>query len=97
MSITSRLTLDRRNSGNTSFHDKFASAESAPVKLDGGVLRLRLRLRLIVDQCSVEVFAQDGRVVLTDLVFPLSGNLRTDVSVEGGTAVVRKLAVTALS
>lgn len=46
---------------------------------------------------SVEVFAQDGRVVLTDLVFPLSGNLRTDVSVEGGTAVVRKLAVTALS
>lgn len=95
MSITSRLTLDRRNSGNTSFHDKFASAESAPVKLDGGVLRLRLRL--IVDQCSVEVFAQDGRVVLTDLVFPLSGNLRTDVSVEGGTAVVRKLAVTALS
>ncbi|MBB6402739.1 glycoside hydrolase family 32 protein [Arthrobacter sp. AZCC_0090] len=91
--ITSRLTLDRRNSGNTSFHDKFASAESAPVKLDGGVLRLRL----IVDQCSVEVFAQDGRVVLTDLVFPLSGNLRTDVSVEGGTAIVRKLAVTALS
>ncbi|GAA3315662.1 glycoside hydrolase family 32 protein [Arthrobacter ramosus] len=91
--ITSRLTLDRRNSGNTAFHDKFPSAESAPVELDDGVLRLRV----IVDQCSVEVFAQDGRVVLSDLVFPLSGSLGTDVCVEGGTAIVRKLAVTALS
>ena len=62
------------------------------MKLDGGVLRLRV----IVDQCSVEVFAQDGRVVLSDLVFPLSGNLGTDVFVKGGTAIVRKLAVTAL-
>jgi levanase/levanbiose-producing levanase len=91
--VTSRLTLDRRNSGNTAFHGKFASAESAPVKLDGGVLRLRV----IVDQCSVEVFAQGGRVVLSDLVFPRSGNLGTDVCVEGGTAIVRKLAVTAMS
>ncbi|CAN7150263.1 glycoside hydrolase family 32 protein [Arthrobacter sp. LjRoot14] len=91
--VTSRLTLDRRHSGNTAFHGKFASAESAPVKLDGGVLRLRV----IVDKCSVEVFAQGGSVVLSDLVFPVSGNLGTEVSVEGGTAVVRKLAVTALS
>jgi levanase/levanbiose-producing levanase len=91
--VTSRLTLDRRNSGNTAFHGNFASAESAPVKLDGGVLRLRV----IVDHCSVEVFAQGGRVVLSDLVFPVPGNLGTEVCVEGGTAIVRKLAVTALS
>ncbi|GAP53601.1 levanas [Arthrobacter sp. Hiyo6] len=91
--MTSRLTLDRRKSGNTAFHGKFASADSAPLKLDGGVLRLRI----IVDECSVEVFAQEGRVVLSDLVFPLSGNLGTDVCVEGGTAMVRKLAVTSLS
>lgn len=91
--VTSRVTLDRRNSGNTAFHGKFASAESAPVKLDGGVLRLCV----IVDQCSVEVFAQGGSVVLSDLVFPLSGNLGTEVYVEGGTAIVRKLAITALS
>lgn len=91
--VTSRLTLDRRNSGNTTFHGKFASVESAPVTLDGGVLRLRV----IVDQCSVEVFAQGGRVVLSDLVFPLSGNLGAEVHAQGGTATVRKLAVTALS
>ncbi|WLQ08127.1 glycoside hydrolase family 32 protein [Arthrobacter oryzae] len=91
--VTSRLTLDRRNSGDTAFHEKFASTESAPVKLDGGVLRLRV----IVDQCSVEVFAQGGGVVLSDLVFPLPGNLGADVCVQGGTAIVRKLVVSALS
>ena len=73
--VTSQITLDRRNSGNTAFHGKFASAESAPVKLDDGVLRLRV----VVDHCSVEVFAQGGRVVLSDLVFPMSGNLGTEV------------------
>jgi levanase/levanbiose-producing levanase len=86
--VTSQLTLDRRNSGNTSFHEKFASAESAPVKLDDGVLRLRV----IVDQ-SVEAFAQGGSVVLSDLVFPLSGSLGTELRAEGGTAMLRKLVV----
>lgn len=89
---TSQLTLDRRNSGNTGFHEKFASAESAPVRLDGGVLRLRI----IVDQ-SVEVFAQDGRVVLSDLVFPLPGSLDTELRVDGGTAIVRNLVVSSFS
>ncbi|WP_454809515.1 glycoside hydrolase family 32 protein [Paenarthrobacter nitroguajacolicus] len=90
---TSQLTLDRRNSGNTAFHEKFASAESAPVTLEDGVLRLRV----IVDHGSVEVFAQGGKVVLTDLVFPASENVGTQLSVEGGTALVRKLTVSAVS
>jgi levanase/levanbiose-producing levanase len=90
--MTSQLTLDRRNSGNTGFHEKFASAEWAPVKLDDGVLRLRV----IVDQ-SVEVFAQGGRVVLSDLVFPLSGSLGTELRAEGGTATLMKLTVKKLT
>ena len=90
---TSQLILDRRNSGNTAFHEKFASAESAPVLLEDGVLRLRV----IVDHGSVEVFAQGGKVVLTDLVFPEPGILRTQLSVDGGTATVRKLTVSAVS
>ncbi|MFJ5958949.1 glycoside hydrolase family 32 protein [Paenarthrobacter sp. NPDC092416] len=91
--VTNQLTLDRHNSGNTAFHEKFASAESAPVKLDDGALHLRI----VVDQCSVEVFAQRGRVVLSDLVFPAPGNVSTDVRAEGGVATVRKLTVAALA
>lgn len=90
---TNQLTLDRRNSGEVAFHEKFASAEPASVPLEDGLLRLRV----VVDNGSVEVFAQGGKVVLTDLVFPAPGNLCTELRVEGGTATVRKLTVSAVS
>ncbi|UUL75456.1 glycoside hydrolase family 32 protein [Pseudarthrobacter sp. Fe7] len=87
------LSLDRRHSGDTGFHTKFASVESAPLVLEHGVLKLLI----VVDACSVEVFAQDGTVVLTDLVFPEAGHLQTWLSAEGGPATVLKLAVSTLT
>jgi levanase/fructan beta-fructosidase len=60
------LRLDRRESGNVSFHDAFPSVEAVAVPLRDG----RLRLRIYLDRCSVEVFAQDGLATITDLVFP---------------------------
>ncbi|HJV99349.1 MAG TPA: glycoside hydrolase family 32 protein [Arthrobacter sp.] len=83
------LTLDRTAVGDTSFHPAFASVESAPVPLEDGVLTLRI----VVDHCSVEVFAQGGKAVLTDLVFPGPANNGASVFAEGGTAILRKLAV----
>ncbi|GAB4099587.1 glycoside hydrolase family 32 protein [Sinomonas halotolerans] len=60
------LTLDRTGSGLTDFHGLFASVEAAPLPgAEEGV-----RLDVIVDACSIEAFAQDGLVALTDLVFP---------------------------
>ncbi|MFF2243743.1 glycoside hydrolase family 32 protein [Arthrobacter sp. NPDC058130] len=63
---TGVLRLDRTASGNTGFHESFASVESVPVPLEDG----RLRLRIFLDRCSVEVFAQDGLATITDQVFP---------------------------
>ncbi|TQJ36679.1 glycoside hydrolase family 32 protein [Arthrobacter sp. SLBN-122] len=60
------LRLDRRESGNISFHAAFPSIEAVAVPLRDG----RLRLRVYLDRCSVEVFAQDGLATVTDLVFP---------------------------
>jgi levanase/levanbiose-producing levanase len=90
---TGRLVLDRRRSGDTGFHEKFATAESAPLVLEDGALKLQI----VVDHCSVEVFAQDGKVVLTDLVFPDHGSVQNRLTVAGGRATVRALTVTALS
>ncbi|MEE2524164.1 glycoside hydrolase family 32 protein [Pseudarthrobacter sp. J75] len=90
---TAQLFLDRRKSGNTGFHGKFASVESAPVALEDGVLRLLI----VVDHCSVEVFAQDGKVVMTDLVFPDAENQENWLTVEGGQATILKLAVSRLN
>jgi len=62
--------IDRRHSGALTIHPEFAARHEAPLKLRDGVLRLRI----LLDRCSVEVFADDGRVVLTDLIFPEPGD-----------------------
>ncbi|MFP5367340.1 MAG: glycoside hydrolase family 32 protein [Actinomycetes bacterium] len=88
-----QLVLDRRLSGNTGFHEKFPSAEAAPLVLEDGALKLQI----VVDHCSVEVFAQGGKVVLTDLVFPGRGQTENRLTVKGGQATIRTLTVTALN
>ena len=79
------LSLDRRASGNTEFHEAFASVERVAVPLEDG----RLKLRIHLDRCSVEVFAQDGLATFTDQIFP--GESSTAVALfadrDGGTVV----------
>jgi levanase/levanbiose-producing levanase len=87
------LVLDRRQSGNTGFHEKFPSVESAPLVLEDGVLKLQL----VVDHSSVEVFAQGGKVVLTDLIFPETENSENWLSAGGGSATILKLRVSTLT
>jgi fructan beta-fructosidase len=61
-----RMFLDRTQSGNIGFHPEFSGVHEAPLPLrDGGV-----RLHIFLDACSVEVFANEGETVITDLVFP---------------------------
>ena len=52
-----------------------------------------VRLEVVVDESSVEVFVGDGEVVLTDLVFPGPDSTGIEVFAEGGTAAVRRLEV----
>ncbi len=63
---SSTVFVDRTHSGNVSFSPKFPARTAAPVHLRDGLLRLHI----LVDRDSVEVFAQDGEVALTNLVFP---------------------------
>jgi fructan beta-fructosidase len=66
--IDNTLKIDRTKSGNVSFNPKFPSVESVPLPNDDG----DIKIRILVDRTSVEVFANDGKQVLTDLVFPVS-------------------------
>ncbi|KUG53879.1 glycosyl hydrolase family 32 [Kocuria rosea subsp. polaris] len=88
-----RLYVDRRNSGNDSFHPAFASLDDAPVALDNG----RLRLRIYLDRSSVEVFAQDGTTTITDQVFPSAGATQIGLYSQGGTARLESLNITPLT
>lgn len=56
--------MDRRRSGNVSFSDAFPVVTSTPTY---GKMR---QLRIFVDRSSIEAFDTDGKMVMTNLVFP---------------------------
>lgn len=82
-----KLQLDRRRSGNVAFSKRFASVEEAPLSLQNGVIKLRI----FVDKSVVEVFANDGERVITDLIFPTQATGGIELFSEGGTATFSKL------
>ena len=57
----------------------------------------KLNLTIVVDGYSVEVFAGDGKVVLSTLVFPPAGDDKVAVFSGGGKATVENLSVTKLT
>lgn len=77
--------VDRDRAG-PHVHDAFAGRHVAPLALEDG----RVRLHVFVDRSIVEVFADDGRRVLTDRVFP-GGRLAWTASATGGRATIRRL------
>lgn len=83
------LTVDRRRSGEHAFADTFAADHVAPLAPVQGAIDLHVFL----DGCSVEVFAQDGLVVLSDLIFPHSGLHSVSLFEEGGDVTVERLDV----
>lgn len=87
------LTLDRADSGVTGFSPAFSKRHIANLPLTGGALRLRV----VIDRDSVEVFAHDGATVITDLVFPSLEDDRVAVFADNGTATFRDIAITNLS
>jgi fructan beta-fructosidase len=64
---TEQLYIDRRHSGQTDFHTNFAGRHFVTMPLG----TKSLRLRVLLDACTLEVFAGDGEFVLSDLIFPL--------------------------
>ena len=58
------FAMDRTKAGDASFSEAFAAKTVAPVH---GDIR---QLRIFVDRCSIEAFDTEGRMAMTNLVFP---------------------------
>jgi len=56
------LLVDRTKAGDNSFSESFPAVQEAYVKLEN--------LQIIIDTSSIEVFANDGKVAFTSLIFP---------------------------
>ncbi|MFJ5960769.1 glycoside hydrolase family 32 protein [Arthrobacter sp. KFRI-F3372] len=87
------LLVDRRESGQTGFHESFPSIDTAPIQETHGSYTLTIYL----DRCSVEVFAQDGQVTMTELIFPAETSTDLAVYAVGGAATINSLQVTQLA
>jgi beta-fructofuranosidase len=77
------LAIDREKSGAGD-----GGVHAAPVALPEG---RTLLLRVLVDRSSVEVFAQDGSVVLTDRVYPAPASVGVAIEASGGAARLVRL------
>jgi fructan beta-fructosidase len=73
---TGKLSFDRTKSGNVSFNKSFPSVESMTIEPENGLIKLDI----FVDNSIVEIFANDGKAVLSDLVFPTKGSGTIDFS-----------------
>jgi fructan beta-fructosidase len=60
------VSIDRSKAGKSDFHEDFAAMHSAPMSWKAE------QLRIFLDASSIELFVNDGELVMTSLVFPNS-------------------------
>ena len=74
------FAMDRTKSGDVSFSEAFPVETVAPTH---GNIR---QLRLFIDRCSIEAFDADGKMAMTNLVFP--SEPYNIIKVKGGKATI---------
>ncbi len=83
------LSFDRRESGIVDFSQDFPAVTVTPT-FNGGKT---LPLQIFIDRSSIEVFANGGRGVMTNLVFPTAPYDKLTIATDSGTAKVNNLKI----
>jgi levanase/fructan beta-fructosidase len=78
-----QFSMDRTKSGDVSFSEAFPCVTVAPTY---GTIR---QLRIFIDRCSIEVFDAEGKMAMTNLVFPQEPYSKLKVT--GGKATMYEL------
>lgn len=86
------LRVDRTNSGDNSFSESFATVQEAALQLDSG----KLKLQIIMDASSAEIFANDGKAAFTSLIFPANPYDKIQLYSNEGKVKVNSLVLTEL-
>ncbi len=77
------FTMDRTKSGDVSFSEAFPCVTEAPTY---GTIK---QLRIFIDRCSIEAFDADGKMAMTNLVFP--SEPYNSIKVKGGKATIYQI------
>ena len=81
------LVLDRTRSGRVDFNSRFSRVSEAPLKARDG----KIRLHLFIDTSSLEIFASDGRSVISSLLLPGESTDPIQFQSTGASTRVRRL------
>jgi len=81
------LLVDRTKSGLIDWSPDFPSISSHVLASENGTVQLRI----FIDQSSVEVFANGGKLAMTNLIYPDPDKNQILVYAEGGLVTVKKL------
>ncbi|MBU0677372.1 MAG: GH32 C-terminal domain-containing protein, partial [Verrucomicrobia bacterium] len=83
---TANIFLDRRFSGDVSFHPDFATIENVPFPAAEGYIKFHV----FVDKSAIEVFVNDGKRVLTSVIFPHPDNRAIELFSDNGPTTLRR-------
>ena len=75
------MFVDRTKSGDSSFSALFSGIYYAPLSTDG---KGEVKLRILLDWSSVEVFGGRGESTITAQIVPDASNVFTTLFAEGG-------------
>jgi len=81
------LFVDRNKSGKVSFDEDFPGKHPAPLKPVNG----KIKLHIFIDHSSVEVFANEGKVVISDRIFPDPVSDQVEIFSIGGNVKIDSL------
>ncbi|MEY2191882.1 GH32 C-terminal domain-containing protein [Neobacillus sp. BF23-41] len=84
-----KIFVDRSNAGESGFNGQFAAIHEAPLS----AINQTVKINLIVDRASVEVFGNDGQAVITDQIFPDPKNQSLELYTTGGEVQLKSLMV----
>lgn len=81
---SSTLTIDRTHSSDATLNSSFPVTVSAPVS----PVNNQIRLHMFIDQSSIEVFTNDGKVVMTALTYPSKSQRGIEVFANSGSTTL---------
>ena len=89
----STFVFDRMESGIDNFSIDFPATTVAPTFTDDG----KLSLQIFIDRSSIEIFGNNGKFAMTNLVFPENPYNTLEITAEKGYAKVENLTISPIN
>lgn len=84
------LSVDRGASGDISWDPAAGGVHSVHLSPDANGA---VRLRALIDECSIEVYGGEGQVVISDLIFPATASDALSLTTVGGSVELLEVVV----